>query len=92
MLVGGGKEADALFVQQVVEVVHEVGRRVAVLGDEEVHAPRPRDRRGGIKRERPADQLLEMDDGTFAPVFAAQRAEGFRPGGELRQLLTDGHG
>ena len=76
-LVGGGEETDARLVEQVVEVVEQVGRRVAVLGHEDVEPPAAGDGRGGIERERPADQLLQVDGGAPASELAAQGLELF---------------
>ena len=91
MLVGGGEEADARLVEQVVEVVEQVGRGVAVLGDEEVDAPHAGYGRGGIERKGPADQLFEMDGRGVFFIFAAQLPEALRPGGILRQLFACSH-
>ena len=63
-LVGGGEEIDLLLVQQVIEVVHQVGRSVAVLGDEDVYAPGFRRSGSGIERKSAADQLFEVDGST----------------------------
>ena len=90
-LVGGGEEIDLLLVQQVIEVVHQVGRSVAVLGDEDVYAPGFRRSGSGIERKSAADQLFQMDGCALFLIFAAQAGQGFRPGGELRQLLAGSH-
>ena len=90
-LVGRREEADARLVEQVVEVVEQVGRGVAVLGDEEVDAPHAGHGRGGIERKSPADQLFEMDGRGVFFIFAAQLPEALRPGGILRQLFACSH-
>lgn len=76
-----GKEVNLPFVQQVVEVVQKVGCGVTVLGDKDMHAPGFGHGRRGIKRKSAADQLFEVDGSTPVFIFAAQSAEGFRPGG-----------
>ncbi len=89
-LVGRREEEHALLVQQVVEVVDQVGRGVAVLGHEQVDASRAGDGGGGVERQRAADQILEPDGRKALAVGAAQRLEGLRSGDQLRQLFSDG--
>ena len=90
-LVGGRKKVYAPFVEQVVEVVQQIGRGIAVVRHEHVQPPDAPDRGGGIERESPAGQLFQMDGGLLSFVFAAQQAELFRRIGELRQLFLSGH-
>ena len=85
------KEADARLVEQSVEVVQQVGRSVAVLGHEKMHAPAPCHASRGIERQRTADQLLKMDDGALLPVCTAQLLQVLRPGSELRHLFMKRH-
>ena len=49
-LVTGRKEHHPLFAQQGVEVVHQVGCRIPVPADEDVHATPPLHDRSGIQR------------------------------------------
>ena len=80
-----GKEINLRLLEQVVKVVHQIGRGIAILGHENVHPAALLHGCRGIKRKSTADQLFEVF------VFAAQPAEGLRPGGELRQLLAGSH-
>ena len=91
MFVGRGEEADPLLVEQVVEVVEQIGGRIAVLGHEDVDTATAGHDSRGIERKGAADQLLEMDGRTGFLVFTAQSPEILRSGGKLRQLLTGGH-
>ena len=90
-LVGRREKEDAPLVQQRVEVVQEIGGRIAVFGDEDVHAARAAYGRCGIQRKSPADQLLEMDGDAFRFVFAAQPPEVLRPLDECQHLLARSH-
>ena len=65
--------------------------RIAVFGDEDVHAARAAYGRCGIQRKSPADQLLEMDGDAFRFVFAAQPPEVLRPLDECQHLLARSH-
>ncbi len=68
----------ALLVQKSVKVVEQVGRRVAVLGHEEVDAPLAAYESRRIERKSPADQIFEMDGDAPLIVFFGQAAEGLR--------------
>ena len=76
--VGGGEKVHALLVQKSVKVVEQVGRRVAVLGHEEVDAPLAAYESRRIERKSPADQIFEMDGDAPLIVFFGQAAEGLR--------------
>ncbi len=86
-----GKEEDVLLVEQRVEIIEEVSSGIAVLGDEDMHAPDLGDGGGGVERQGPADQLPEVDRGAALPVCPAQLPESLRPGGEPPQLFARRH-
>ena len=87
-LVGGGEEVDILLIEQVVEVIHQVGRRIAVIGHKDMHPLQTRHSTRRIERKSPADQLIEMDGRALLLQTATQRGQRSGPGHQLRHLLA----
>ena len=77
-LVRGGEEMHTFLVQKGVEVVEQVGRGIAVLGNEQVDAALAAYECGGIERKSPADQIFEMDGSALLIVLVEQESERLR--------------
>jgi hypothetical protein len=60
-LISRREELNPLLAKQLVEVVDKVGGAVAVVGNEDMYAPKPLDDACCIKRLGSADHLFKMD-------------------------------
>ena len=74
------------FEEQSVEVVEQVGRRIAVFRHEDVRTARPDDQGSGIDREGPADHIAQEHGPPRRIVRTTHCTERLRSGDQLQDI------